>query len=154
MSQSVADWFDPNDPVHMGLWIHLEKTGVFRREGLPEDLEFPINWQIMIIAKLARYWTNLFPVGENPKVPIDIIGQLIQNTEDVMEEFNAWDRVGWPELERRIKTSEETLNRSGLHAKKNEIHPQRSERQDVCDQNLPGSNQQIGRGNLSASSPI
>lgn len=65
MAKSIIDWFNPSDPAHMRIWITMEKTGVFSRDNVPDGIEFPINWQIMIVAKIARAWTNLYTVNEH-----------------------------------------------------------------------------------------
>lgn len=55
----ISEWFDPCVMAHVRAYKHLSDKGEWPKGFVPEGLEFPPGWQIIIQAKLAREWVSL-----------------------------------------------------------------------------------------------
>jgi hypothetical protein len=58
---SIIDWFDVKNFDHIRAYKHLQYTGGFWPEGfIPDNVEMVLNWQFLLIAKLAQEYLNQF----------------------------------------------------------------------------------------------
>ena len=53
-STKFSDWFDPNQPLHIDLYVKLRETGIIPREKLPRGVYFDYNWLPKIEEKIVR----------------------------------------------------------------------------------------------------
>jgi len=56
---NIVDWFDINNFQHLRAWKYLEKTGSWPKGFIPEGMQFPIAWQVLITGKLANAYLQL-----------------------------------------------------------------------------------------------
>ena len=54
----INEWFDPNKIEHLVAYNHLRNYGEWQKEFLPKDVEFPIGWQFLIMAKITNEYIN------------------------------------------------------------------------------------------------
>jgi len=62
---TIVDFFDPNDIEHIKAYRHLELTGTWPEDFLPNSAEFFPGWQIAIEMKLASAYVNYMLVQES-----------------------------------------------------------------------------------------
>lgn len=55
---SVVDFFDFRSVQHLLALRYLERTGMWPEGFIPADVEFPVNWQLGIYAKIARLYID------------------------------------------------------------------------------------------------
>ena len=54
MPEYFIEWFDPLNPAHMAAYEHLQKTGCWPKGFIPEYMEMPHGWQMLLEAKLSE----------------------------------------------------------------------------------------------------
>jgi hypothetical protein len=54
----ITDWFYPNNKTHLEAYEHLKKNGVWPKDFIPNDLELPPIWQVMLMGKMAECWIS------------------------------------------------------------------------------------------------
>jgi len=50
---NIVDWFDPSNIAHLKAYRHLEKTGMWPRGFLPEGIEIPSFWSVLVSGKIV-----------------------------------------------------------------------------------------------------
>ena len=53
MSENILDWFDPHNIEHLKAYKHLEDTGCWPKDFLPDDIEMVTVWKMCLATKLA-----------------------------------------------------------------------------------------------------
>jgi len=56
--QKLSEYFDPYNPEHMDAWLVTEQTGALPVTFPPADVTIDLNWQIVVVAKMMRAWTD------------------------------------------------------------------------------------------------
>ncbi len=56
IATSIVDWFDPNNIEHIKAYQTLERTGMWPKDFLPENILLTDTWQVGIMAKIASCW--------------------------------------------------------------------------------------------------
>ena len=59
----LSVWFDPNVEEHMRAYKYLEDNACWPEDFPPDHIEIDTNWQLLIMAKLAREWVDYFFEG-------------------------------------------------------------------------------------------
>ena len=61
----IVEFFDPNNKGHVKAWCHLEQKGQWPKEfwidassACGGEPEVPVNWQVSILAKMAKAWID------------------------------------------------------------------------------------------------
>jgi len=58
--KTIIEWFDPWNITHMRAYIYFQENGHWPKDFIPEDVEFPTNWHITLLSKLADAWVEHF----------------------------------------------------------------------------------------------
>lgn len=53
---TIVEFFDIHNTDHLVAWRHLSNTGNWPENFLPENIKFPILWQIEIRDKMVEAW--------------------------------------------------------------------------------------------------
>lgn len=61
---NIVDWFDPFNRCHIQSFSYLERTGMWPKEFLPENIEIPSLWLISIVRKIAAAWVKAVESGD------------------------------------------------------------------------------------------
>ena len=56
---NIADWFDVNNIEHLKAYKHLEDTGFWPKNFLPEEMEMPALWGVSLAHKLADAYIDM-----------------------------------------------------------------------------------------------
>jgi len=54
----IVDWFNPKNLDHLRAYNHLRNYGVWPVGFITENIEFSLNWQILLLAKIANEYIN------------------------------------------------------------------------------------------------
>ena len=46
MSENILDWFDPHNIEHLKAYRHMENTGRWPEDFLPDDIEMVTVWRM------------------------------------------------------------------------------------------------------------
>lgn len=52
----IDDWFDPNNDEHLKAYKYLETNGYWQKGFIPEGIEFPNGWHILLVTKIADFY--------------------------------------------------------------------------------------------------
>jgi len=55
---NIVDWFDPKNLDHLRAYNHLRNYGEWPVGFITENIEFPVNWPILLLAKIANEYIN------------------------------------------------------------------------------------------------
>jgi len=65
--KTIIEMFDPNNSNHIKAWIHLSNKGEWPKGFIPKDkVEFPPNWQVALVFKLAQAHVDNFKAKSKP----------------------------------------------------------------------------------------
>ena len=53
---NLIEWFDPYNKDHIKAYKHLQDTGIWPVNFLPENIEIPTYWSILVTGKIADAW--------------------------------------------------------------------------------------------------
>lgn len=67
---NIVDWFDPFNIEHIKAFSHLEQTGFWPEDFLPEDIEVLPYWVLSLNRKMANIWVQFI---ENGNIDLDSI---------------------------------------------------------------------------------
>jgi hypothetical protein len=56
MKTNLNDFFDPYNKEHLIAYRHLQEEGCFPAGFVPDDVEIPLHWQILIANKMVNAW--------------------------------------------------------------------------------------------------
>jgi hypothetical protein len=56
---NIVDWFDAHNLSHLRAYRNLEQNGFWDFEFVPENVEFTLGWQVVLVAKLANSYLDL-----------------------------------------------------------------------------------------------
>ena len=51
-----AEFFDAHNPEHRAAYRHLETTGSWPEDFIPDDVELGPTWHVVALAKLGQAW--------------------------------------------------------------------------------------------------
>jgi hypothetical protein len=65
MKQTIVDFFDPYNVEHLKAYRHLEKTGSWPKDFIPDELMDGINiaWQVELLGKMSKAWLEQAEAG-------------------------------------------------------------------------------------------
>ena len=55
---NLIDWFDVNNKDHLTAYRHLQGTGCWPKGFLPENIEIPNGWHVLLMSRLSDAWQN------------------------------------------------------------------------------------------------
>lgn len=54
----VVEFFNPHDHDHLRAWSHLNRTGTWPENFIPEDITFSPVWRFDLTLKMAECWVS------------------------------------------------------------------------------------------------
>ena len=54
----IDEWFDPRNKEHITAYKQLQDTGIWPKDVIPDNMEFVLGWQILVMNKIADCWIN------------------------------------------------------------------------------------------------
>lgn len=61
---NIIDWFDIYNKDHLQAYKHLEKTGTWPKDFIPDHVLFSTNWNIVLMQKMAIEYVDSFVFDE------------------------------------------------------------------------------------------
>lgn len=55
---TILDFFDVHNQNHLEAWDHLQRKGFWPEGFTNDEMEFPINWQFIILQKFVDAWMH------------------------------------------------------------------------------------------------
>jgi len=55
---TITEWFNPSLPEHREAYRHLQQRGTWPANFIPNDLEFPMLWPLLLASKIADFYLN------------------------------------------------------------------------------------------------
>lgn len=102
----LSEWFDVNNKDHLVAFRYLEKHGHVPVGFVPDNVEFDLNWQFMVTAKMAKAWMNHMLFHTEPsKAPFqdyDDARKFLANTTaieedgDLIVKYRIFEIFDWP----------------------------------------------------------
>jgi len=57
---NIYDWFDVDNKEHIIAFVELTNKGMWPKGFIPEEIQFPPGWQILLFSKLGVRWVKFF----------------------------------------------------------------------------------------------
>ena len=54
----ILDWFDIYDIDHLQAWSHLEDTGIWPIDFVPDEVEFTTSWHMILSSKMSSQYVR------------------------------------------------------------------------------------------------
>ena len=55
----ILEWFDIDNTNHLKAYLHLEETGMWPEDFVPDDITFSTSWHIVIMSKMADAYVRI-----------------------------------------------------------------------------------------------
>jgi hypothetical protein len=65
--ENIIEWFDIKNINHIKAYEYLEKTGIWPKDFLPENLEFCTNWNLILMSKMTTEYVKNFIANKEIK---------------------------------------------------------------------------------------
>jgi len=56
----ILNWFEVDNYEHINAYVHLQETGCWPENFIPENIDFCLNWNTLLMAEMAYAYTKNF----------------------------------------------------------------------------------------------